>query len=90
MCIDLDIPGEILYGNDVLPKIDTFLYSDQTKHKDLLAVITVDCPEWFEPTNRRLAINDLGWFDVRGMANHKEDLDPWSQVALDYVRELTS
>jgi hypothetical protein len=86
MCIDLDIPGEALYNREESPKIEAFLYSDRPSDKDLLAVITVDCPEWFEPTNRRLAINDLGWFDVSRMANHMDDLDPWSQVALDYVR----
>jgi hypothetical protein len=49
---------------------------------DLLAVVSMQCPEWFEPTRRRLALNDLQWIDIRNHINNIEDFDPWSRSIL--------
>lgn len=49
---------------------------------DLLAVVTFQCPSWFEPLTRRLAINELAWMSLDVPVNHLEDFDPWSQRVL--------
>ena len=46
---------------------------------DLLAVIKMQCPNWFEPTKRRLAMNDLRWLDMSTPLNDIDDFDPWSR-----------
>lgn len=49
---------------------------------DLLAMVTFQCPSWFEPLTRRLAINELAWMSLDVPVNHLEDFDPWSQRIL--------
>lgn len=57
------------------------LPSVPTSH-DLLAVVSFSCPDWLDPTTKRLAINDLEWLDLNRLPNHREDFDPWSQAIL--------
>ena len=54
----------------------------------LLGIVGFQCPEWFEPFTRRLAINDLGWHDLDMPINHLDDFDPWSQLVLQRARTL--
>lgn len=49
---------------------------------DLLAVISFECPRWFHPERRRLALNDLHWLDLRVSHNDIDDFDPWSKSVL--------
>jgi hypothetical protein len=53
-----------------------------TATTDLLAVISFQCPDWFEPVKRRLALNDLTWLDLTKGITNIEDFDPWSKVIL--------
>jgi hypothetical protein len=50
---------------------------------DLLAVVSIQCPAWFEPSRRRLALNDLEWMDIRSRVNNIDDFDPWSRSVLE-------
>jgi hypothetical protein len=50
---------------------------------DLLAVVSLQCPAWFEPFRRRLALNDLQWMDIRARVNDIDDFDPWSRTILE-------
>ena len=52
---------------------------------DILAVVRFECPAWFEPLNRRLAINDLTWMDMSRPVNHPDDFDPWSRRVLEWA-----
>ena len=54
---------------------------------DLLALVTFQCPSWFEPLTRRLAINELAWMNLDVPVNHIEDFDPWSQRVLTQGRQ---
>lgn len=63
-------------------KLETFLYPQSHPSSDLLAVVAFSCPDWLDPTSKRLAINDLEWLDLRSPPNHCEDFDPWSQAIL--------
>jgi hypothetical protein len=49
---------------------------------DLLAVVSLKCPAWFEPFRRRLALNDLEWMELRNRINNIDDFDPWSRAVL--------
>jgi hypothetical protein len=52
---------------------------------DLLAVVSMRCPAWFEPSRRRLALNDLEWLDIRNHVNNIDDFDPWSRTLLEAI-----
>lgn len=69
-------------------KLRTFVYPDDQPPRDLLAVVAFSCPDWLDPTSKRLAINDLQWMDLRSPPNHREDFDPWSQAVLSEARHL--
>jgi hypothetical protein len=87
--VDLDIPAEAVFGaeKDDVARLDHFfLYKEEGRPKDLLAVIRFECPRWFDPVKRRLAINDLSWMSLRNQINHLEDFDPWSQSVLQRVQ----
>jgi len=53
--------------------------------KDLLGVVRLEIPDWFQPITRRLAINDLKWHDLQLPVNHIEDFDPWSRLVLQHI-----
>lgn len=82
---DLDMP-ELPSGTaetKVSAWLSHFVWTKHTSESgDLLAVIHFDCPEWFEPVKRRLAINDLRWIDNPKSINNIDDFDPWSQAIL--------
>ena len=69
-------------------KLETFLYPQSHPSSDLLAVMAFSCPDWLDPTSKRLAINELEWLDLRSPPNHCEDFDPWSQAILSEARHL--
>jgi hypothetical protein len=84
--IDLDIPQVLKKEADERggASLSYFLWvSDgSTATTDLLAVISFQCPDWFEPVKRRLAINDLTWLDLTKGITNIDDFDPWSKVIL--------
>ena len=82
--IDLDIP---LSGHEEevrsQTKLETVVPSTPDDDaEDVLAVVRFECPDWFEPVGRRLAINDLQWMSLTSPINHIEDFDPWSRRVL--------
>lgn len=83
--LDLDMPRTVSHDAEYqkLAQLNDFVVDhDGTNSGSLLAVIRFDCPSWFEPLTRRLAINDLAWMSLRTQINHIEDFDPWSQRVL--------
>ena len=87
--VDLDMPripneGEF---DGVDASLARFIWVTQPSgENDLLAVILLRCPDWFEPIRRRLAINDLHWLDITTKFNDFDDFDPWSQQVLQAIR----
>lgn len=83
--IDLDIPEGVMDEEEYRNRSHLhcfFIHGEASTGLELIALVSFDCPEWFEPTKRRLAINDLQWLDIQAPRNHVEDFDPWSQIAL--------
>jgi hypothetical protein len=88
--LDLDLPQDVMRDEEYRARSDLscFLFHKSTTGvADLLALIRFECPEWFEPTKRRLAINDLQWLDLKTPINYIDDFDPWSQLALAKLAE---
>lgn len=89
--VDLDIPTEAVFEAEKIngASLDQFvLYEEAGQPRDLLAVIRFECPGWFDPVKRRLAINDLRWMSLRNQINHFEDFDPWSQSVLQRAQSV--
>lgn len=86
--VDLDIPEISESPNPDFKRgyLSHFIWTSDPNGGDLLAVICYECPSWFEPTKRRLALNDIKWLDNMSSVNDLDDFDPWSQrVLLDGV-----
>lgn len=49
---------------------------------EVLAFVEVLAPDWFEPAQTRLSINDLRWMDLDSPPNNIDDFDPWSRSLL--------
>jgi hypothetical protein len=62
------------------------LHANERSECRLLAVVRYECPEWFEPTKRRLALNDLRWMRLEERVNDLYDFDPWSRSILSSQR----
>jgi hypothetical protein len=79
---DLDIP-EVDSAGALCASLSYFVWaSDDDQADDLLAVVRFQCPEWFEPTRKRLALNDLAWMDTLVPVNNIDDFDPWSRAVM--------
>lgn len=52
-----------------------------------LIVLEWTCPNWFEPTTRRLSLNDPCWLDFTVLPNNLDDFEPWSRRTLRRVVE---
>jgi hypothetical protein len=54
----------------------------------LLFIMEWQCPTWFEPTARRLSLNDVRWIDGTHMPNDIDEFEPWSATALTAIIEI--
>lgn len=83
LALDVDFPLDIevleAETSDVTSVVSVTL--DEEVEAALL-VIETGCPKWFEPTTRRLSMNDMKWIPFRVPPNHLEDFDPWSQAVV--------
>lgn len=83
LAVDLDLSFEPEWQEwSSEAKLSGMTYVTSPTRTDLLGVVRLDFPKWFEPLTRRLAINDLAWQDLTVPTNHVEDFDPWSQAVL--------
>lgn len=81
--IDLDIPPDFAPTERRGARLVFFVWPALSQSStDLLAVVDYECPKWFEPTKRRLALNDLCWLDTSNPVNNIDDFDPWSRLIL--------
>jgi hypothetical protein len=90
LATDLDLQDRSVWSALVdNSELRVFVCPEAEQVRDLLAVVAFACPDWLDPTSKRLAINDLEWLDVRSPPNHREDFDPWSQAILFDARETS-
>ena len=89
---DLDISAIAVHGEklpDPEPRLAMRVCREDNQEV-LMIVMEWTCPAWFEPTTRRLSLNDPSWLDLR-FHNHFDDFEPWTKATLDalngvYVR----
>jgi hypothetical protein len=80
--LDLDFP-EVPHEEELSSTLSCFIWvNNGSDLSDLLAIIWLYCPNWFEPLKRRLALNDLRWCDASVPINNIDDFDPWSRSIL--------
>lgn len=60
------------------PKIEHVMVMDSDQAFDVVIVLTWHCPTWFEPTTRRMSLNDPHWLSKSIMHNNLDDFEPWS------------
>ena len=89
--VDLGMPADVLSGSNIesSSKLELFMtFEKENDAPQMVGVVTFECPDWFEPTTKRLAINELKWIDLRNSINHIEDFDPWSQRLIDKIKPV--
>ena len=89
LMLDLDLsPQSFPKGEPSKPKpIFAFEAEGEDGINVLLVVLEWVCPDWFEPTTRRLSLNDPHWLDLSLHQNNLEDFEPWSKTAFCQVVE---
>jgi hypothetical protein len=73
-------------SEDQAPKIECVTaLADLQGHLDLVIILLWDSPDWFEPTTRRLSLNDPGWLRPSAPPNDMDDFEPWSARILGWL-----
>lgn len=87
---DLDISATAIHAEGIArPQPLRVMKGERDEHQNVLVLLmNWDCPDWFEPTTRRLSINDPCWMDIRKKPNNIDDFEPWSLAALEAVSEI--
>lgn len=80
---DLDLSYASFHGPEKrLPKIEYVMVVDEAESLDVVIVLSWQCPEWFEPTTRRMSLNDPHWLCASIRHNDLNDFEPWSSRIL--------
>lgn len=83
LALDLDFPmGVEMLEAETSDSTSIVEISTDDDIEALLLVIETGCPPWFEPTTRRLSMNDMKWIPFRVPPNHLEDFDPWTRAVV--------
>lgn len=85
---DLNLPdlGKSSSDEEFPYELSSFFLSRDRGVPCLIAILEVEAPEWFEPVNPSLSINDLRWIRYDVAPNDMDDFDPWSKGVLeDYL-----
>jgi hypothetical protein len=53
----------------------------------ILFIMEWQCPDWFEPTKRRLSLNGVQWINAEHYPNDIESFEPWSAIAFQALIE---
>lgn len=80
---DLDLSFASFHGQGKhLPAVEHVMVVDSDDALDVVIVLTWNCPRWFEPTTRRLSLNDPHWLCTSVRHNDLDDFEPWSSRIL--------
>lgn len=81
---DLDLSRSVFDSPETeYPAIERLLIIESdTRDFDLVIVLVWPCPDWFEPTTKRLSLNDLQWLNTTARHNDLSDFEPWSSKLL--------
>ncbi|WP_340237352.1 HTH domain-containing protein [Sulfitobacter pontiacus] len=81
---DLDLSVSTFDGHSAQkPVIDRVLIVETANFEnELVILLNWECPSWFEPTTRRLSLNEPQWLCTSARPNDLEDFEPWSSHIL--------
>ncbi|SFC59151.1 HB1, ASXL, restriction endonuclease HTH domain [Bosea sp. CRIB-10] len=80
---DLDLSRSVFVGGERPEAPEVLFYMAVVGSQPVLIfVMEWLCPDWFEPTTRRLSLNELRWIDSTHIPNDISDFEPWSAEAL--------
>lgn len=85
---DLDLSRSVFGSSEGINAPDvlfSMLAVDAPSQPALLFVMEWACPEWFEPTARKLSLNEVRWLDATRVPNDLNDFEPWSSAALSAI-----
>jgi hypothetical protein len=88
---DLDLSRSAFGANKAIiqPTISFALIAKETLPDPVfLFVMEWQCPSWFEPTARRLSLNEVRWTDATRPPNDIDAFEPWSAVAFTALVEM--
>ncbi|MCI1000679.1 hypothetical protein HWD97_11385 [Ochrobactrum sp. C6C9] len=87
---DLDISAVAVHGEKLSDPEPRFAMRAQQDDGQEILLIVMDwtCPSWFEPTTRRLSLNDPRWLDLRVPPNDIDDFEPWTRATLEAIEEV--
>ncbi len=88
---DMDLSTHAFSGDQLkMPEITSMLHVIGDDDTSAFLIVSLwDCPEWFEPTNRKLSINNPQWTNVSVPPNDLHDFEPWSVSALEALSGLS-
>lgn len=68
------------------PKIDGVIAVEGMEGAlDVIVILSWACPDWFEPTTRRLSLNEPNWLCSKSRLNDINDFEPWSARVLAHL-----
>lgn len=81
---DLDLSYASFHGPGKRPDIEYVMVVEAESGQTLEVVIVLKwrCPTWFEPTTRRMSLNDPHWLRSSIQHNDLDDFEPWSSMIL--------
>jgi hypothetical protein len=65
----------------------TILTPEGVSDPAILFVMEWECPTWFEPTARRLSLNEVRWIDASIAPNDIDAFEPWSATVMTILIE---
>ncbi|SMC47541.1 HTH domain-containing protein [Primorskyibacter flagellatus] len=80
---DLDLSYTSFHGpGKRRPEIERVMVVEADKALDVVIVLKWNCPKWFEPTTRRMSLNEPHWLSTSIPHNDLDDFEPWSSMIL--------
>ena len=82
--LDLDLSSQSFLYEGLRKPTPKFIFEAEGEDgvTVLLSVLEWSCPDWFEPTTRKLSLNDPCWLNTKVHPNNIDDFEPWSKTAL--------
>lgn len=84
LLLDLDLSSQSFHDENLAKPVPVFSFEAEGDDgvSVLLVVLEWTCPDWFEPTTRKLSLNDPCWLNLSVQPNNIDDFEPWSKTTL--------
>lgn len=84
LLLDLDLSSQSFLNETPTEPTPVFVFEAEGQDgvSVVLIVLEWSCPDWFEPTTRRLSLNAPCWLNLSIQPNNIDDFEPWSMSTL--------